>query len=339
MKRFVPSLFVMALLPCLAAAQDQGWASKFFKDGLTHDFKNVAHGSLLTHKFTMTNIYDVPFMMADAKVSCGCVTPKRPTTVIPPRGTYEFEIEMDTRRIPAGIRKEVSIYVTMMSASQKPGEKIYSSMATLRVAATPQATISCNPDRVNFGIIAAGQTPTGSITVSHKTNRQWTLDVGKTDLPFDVTIHRAQPVRGFAAIYQVNVTLKKNAPAGEFKHELQLQTSDPATPVLPITVEGNIQAALSATPNSISFGNVKVDEAVSRVVIVRGNGKPFKITGVEGAGDGINVKHGADAKNAQVVTIEYKPKQSGALKKVLSIKTDLGADLAATVAIEGNAVP
>lgn len=339
MKRCILTFCAFAFFPCLVAAQDQGWAAKFFTNGLTHNFGNVAHGSVLTHKFNITNIYEVPFSVMDAKVSCGCVTPKKPTTVIPPRGTFELEIEMDTRRLNAGIRKEVNIFVTMMSVAQKPGDKTYSSMATLSVSSTPQANISCNPDRVNFGAVALGQTTTGSITVSHRTNRNWTLDVAKADLPFDVTIQRAQPVRGFAMIYQVNVTLKKNAPAGEFKHELQLQTNDPATPVLPIVVEGKVQAPLTATPNSISFGNVRVNEAVSRTVIVRGSGKPFKITAVDGGGDGVGVKFGADAKVTQLVTIEYLPKSPIAMKKVLTIKTDMGAELTAQVTIDGSAVP
>lgn len=339
MKRLMATASTLFLLSWAAHAQDQGWAAKFFKQGLAHDFGNVAHGSLLTHKFVITNIYDVPFTVADARVSCGCVTPRKPAVAIPPRGTAEFEIEMDTRRIPAGIRKEVNVFVTMMSVAQKPGDKVYSSLATLRVVSTPQATISCNPDRVNFGIVALGKTPTGSLTVAHKTNRQWTLDVGKNDLPFDVTIQRGPQARGFAAIYQINVTLRKNVPAGEFKHELQLQTNDPRTPVLPITVEGIVQAALSATPNNVSFGSVRVNEAVSRVVIIRGNGQPFKVTSVDGAGDGVNVKFGPDARVTHIVSIEYLPKQAGALRKTLTIKTDMGSELSAKVIIEGEAVP
>jgi|GEM_PF-1628965 len=339
MKRVIAVLLLMLCLPMVVSAQEQGWASKFFTNGLTHNFGNVAHGAVLTHKFTIKNIYEVPFVVADAKVSCGCVTPIKPKGEIQKNGSAEFDIEMDTRRITPGTVKTVTIFVTMMSVAQKPGDKIYSSMAYLSVTCIPQGNISCNPDRVNFGIVTAGQSPTASITVSHRTNRQWSLDVGKNDLPFDVTIQRGAPVRGFASIYQINVTLRKNAPAGEFKHELQLQTTDPATPVLPITVEGIIQAALTATPNNINFGNVKVNEGVSRAIIVRGNGKPFRIVAADGAEDGLNIKFGADPKVAQVVTIEYIPKKAGPLKKSITLKTDQGAEMSVSVTIEGAASP
>ena len=102
MKRISLAVLSIALFPVLATAQEQGWAAKFFPAGLTHNFGTIAYGSLQTHKFTITNIYNVPFQVTEARVSCGCVDAKRPAIIIPPRGTAELEVVMNTRRIPKG---------------------------------------------------------------------------------------------------------------------------------------------------------------------------------------------------------------------------------------------
>ena len=88
------------MFPILAPAQEQGWAVKFFPEGVTHNFGTIAFGSLQTHKFTITNIYNVPFQVAEARPVCGCVDAKKPNLTIPPRGTAELEVVMNTRRIP-----------------------------------------------------------------------------------------------------------------------------------------------------------------------------------------------------------------------------------------------
>src|SRR5262249_26203882 len=78
MKRILLAVLGMALFPVLETAQEQGWAAKFFPAGLTHTFGTIAYGSVQTHKFTITNIYNVPFQVTEARVSCGCVDAKRP---------------------------------------------------------------------------------------------------------------------------------------------------------------------------------------------------------------------------------------------------------------------
>src|SRR5437016_2296721 len=118
MKRFVLTLLSVAIVPVLASAQEQGWAVKFFPSGLTHNFGTVAFGSSQTYKFTITNIYNVPFQVTEARPVCGCVEMKKPSVVIPPRGTAELEAVMNTRRIPLNQLnqlKSVNIAVTLTS--------------------------------------------------------------------------------------------------------------------------------------------------------------------------------------------------------------------------------
>ena len=341
MKRILLAVVGVTLVPALAAAQEQGWAAKFFPAGLTHNFGTIAYGSQQTHKFTITNIYNVPFQITEARVSCGCVDAKRPTIIIPPRGTAELETVMNTRRIPnnqLNQLKAVNIFVTLSSVPQQPSDKMFSSNCTLTVSCMAKTNLRFSAEKVNFGVVPVGQTPQLTMDIEYYGNPNWKVEqVVKHDHPLDVTV-QALPVRqNGAAAYRVLVALQKDAPAGELKYVVQLQTNgDPQ--VLDVVVEGVVQAPIAATPNAVNFGKVAVNTAVTRHVVVRGTNTPFKIIGVSGAeaGDGINVVLPDKSAAVQVVTIEYRPTKSADLNKKLVLKTDLN-DLTATVTVEGKA--
>jgi hypothetical protein len=347
MKRLVLALFGMTVMPAMVSGQDQGWASKFFTNNgaapnaLVHNFGNVAFGAQLTHKFIITNPYSVPFKVAEAKAGCGCVEMKKPDQPIPPRGTAELEAILNTRRIPPqqlNALKSVNVSVTMVSVPE-PGQRASVSMATLTVSCLAKTNIWFNPDRVSFGVVPAGQSPRQFLDITNTTKPDFQItEVVANKIPLDAEFQpqRAQPGQ---VSYRLFVTLHKDAPAGEFKHEIQLKTNDPATPLLSVLVEASVQSALVAAPNNVDLGKVKVNTAVMRHVIVRGPGQPFKITGVTGDGNGIKVKLPDKAAAAQVVTIEYLPTAAGAVNKELTIKTDLNGGLSTVVIVNGEAVP
>jgi len=347
MKRIVLSLFGLAILPAAVTGQEQGWGSKLFTNNgaapnaLVHNFGTVAYGAQLTHKFIITNPYNVPFKIADAKVSCGCVEVRKPDQAIPPRGTSELEAILNTRRIPPqqlNALKSVNVSVTVVSVPEK-GQPIATSMAILTVACLAKTNIQFNPDRINFGVVPAGQAARQFLDITHMTKPDWQItEVVAHKLPLDAEFQpqRAQPGQ---VSYRLFVTLHKDVPAGEFRHEIQLKTNDPTTPLLSVLVEANVQSALTAAPNNVDLGKVKVNTAVLRHVIVRGPGQPFKITWVSGDGNGINVKLPEKAAAAQVITIEFLPTAAGVLNKELTIKTDLNGGMNATVTIAGEAVP
>src|SRR5207253_693197 len=116
-----------------------------------------------THKFPITNIYNVPFQITEARVSCGCVTPKKPAQAIAPRGTSELEISLDTLRINPPGEKTVNIFVTLTSVPSQPTEKVFSSNCTLTVHCVARGNIVFNPGKISFGLVQAGQSPKMSL--------------------------------------------------------------------------------------------------------------------------------------------------------------------------------
>jgi hypothetical protein len=138
--------------------------------------------------------------------------------------------------------------------------------------------------------------------------------------------------------YQVAVAIKPDAPPGPLRHEIFLKTNDPAGPLVPILVEANIQASLNVAPPVVRFGNLKPEESVTKLVIV-GAGKPFRITTVEGQGDGVQVDLPSAPAKTQVLKVKFHAAKPGEVHRQLRIKTDLGQESTASVTLEGTVEP
>lgn len=326
-------LVLAALLGTTASAPGQNaeWANKLFAKGTTHNFGNVPRGAVLSHQFTMTNIYAVPLEIVNTRVSCGCVTVKPGVNVLQPKESTTVDITMDGRRFTGP--KTVNIYISV-------GPQ-YTSTATLQVSANSRADIVFNPGQVGFGVVASGQTPKQIIDVEYAGQMDWRVKgLAEHNLPLDVKIEelyrRPGPITQVG--YRLSIALKATAPAGSHRWELLLQTNDNASPTVPVLVEATIQAALSVVPSPCHLNNVAVGEEVTRKVLVRGS-KPFRIQAVEGQGDGLTVEVPAAAGPVQVVVVKWRPTQAGELHRELRFQTDLDSGATATLLVEGKAGP
>ena len=322
--------------------QSSNWGAKFFPDGLTHDFGNVALGSQLSYKFKVFNPYNSQFVMEEARPSCGCVTiGRKPVGPTDPRDTTELEVNLDTRKAGAMGRPTVkTISVTMVSLPNAEG-RIYRANCTLTIQCFIQTNVRYSAEKLVFGVVNAGQTPAAAIELDHFQMPGWQITgVVDHNHPVDVKLEKIQPrMFGGVAAYQVIATLKNNAPAGEIKYEVQLKTNDPATPVLTVVMEGLIQAPLIASPNNVELGNVKVGEVVTGRVILKGPPNVnFNVTKVEGLGDGISLALPKKAMPGHILKVEFIPGQAGKVSKTLTLVTDLPGNISTTVVVEGTGV-
>jgi hypothetical protein len=328
MKHALVALIVVGFTGASASAQS-AWAEKMFKDGLTHEFGSVPRGAQLAHRFVITNIYAVRMEITTVKSGCGCVTATAAKRVLEPREATTIDISMDARRFTG--MKTVGITISVGPD--------YISTAQLRVSANSRADIVFNPGQVTFGTVTRGQPVSQVIDVEYAGVLDWQVtEVTAKDLPLEA---KAEPLyrRPGQVGYRVKVTMKPDAPIGTFKGDLFLKTNDPASPLLPVLVEGAVQSNITVAPSAVSLGTVKVRELVSRRVVVRGN-RPFRILQVEGLGESVKLDPAPGTTNGQVqvVTFKCQPAKAGEFKYEVKIKTDL-QDAPATVTIEGNAAP
>lgn len=327
------ALFLVTLQVKAAPVITEKWAEKMFRESgaaLTHDFGSVPRGAQLHHRFPITNIYAVPLQITQTRTSCGCVTVTPPAEPLKPREKGYIDITMDTRRFTGP--KSVSIFVTV-------GPQFIST-AILQVSANCRADVVFNPGELNFGVVPRGEKPTQTIDVEYAGTlwNTWKInEVAKNNAPLDVAIEELYRRPGQVG-YRLKVTLKPDAPAGMNKLDLFLQTTDPASPMVPVLVEFTVQASLSVVPATLSVGTMKVGEKTPRRIVVRGN-KPFRILSIEGLGEGIEAELPKEAAAVQIVTIKCEPTKAGDLRRQLLFKTDLEAEPTATMTVEGNVVP
>ncbi len=74
-----------------------------------HDFGLVEQGSSNTFTFVVTNTGDAPLVIEDAKSTCGCTVPKKPTEPIAPGESGEIEVTFKPKKGQTNVTKPVNI--------------------------------------------------------------------------------------------------------------------------------------------------------------------------------------------------------------------------------------
>jgi hypothetical protein len=326
----VPLPAAQPAAPAQPAKPAAEWANKFFLPDVaanrdqpappvvTHDFGEVPHGTLLSHTFTVTNIYDVPVQVTEVRKSCTCLNYTPLTKALQPNETADFVVTMDAGKF-VGFNAQ-TFYVTF-------GPK-YVSTATLRVQATSRTEVSVTPGAVAFGTVPQGSKAAQSVTVKYGGRaRDWKLtEVMPVKGPFEVKVTevgRGGPLRG-GAEYQVDVALKPTAAPGPLSEQVAIRTTDPAHPVVHVSVTGAVAAPVELNPGRVRFDGAAVGKPLTQRVLVRA-AKPFRVLAVDGAGDGITVEvaNGGAATPVHFLTVTFSPKAAGAVSRTLQVRTDL----------------
>ncbi len=326
MRKVVLTLLVLILAATQAPAQ-VGWAEKMLKE-TSHDWGTVPRGGKLVHRFAVTNIYAVRMEIVQLTSGCGCVSASAPKRVLEPRESTFIEVVMDTSRVvgPKSVVVKFSVGPEFVSAAE------------MRVTANVRGDIVFNPGQFNFGSVPRGQTPTLSLDVEYAGPFAWQVKEISIRKDFPFTIASRELYRQPGRIgYQLQLTLKADAPAGAIKEDFYLKTNDPTTPLVPILVEANVQPSLTVSPGTLALGLVKVGDPLVRRVVVRGN-RPFALASVDGDSDVTPASELRTAQSpVQTLAVSIKVDKPGDFRKVVEIKTDSGESTSLT--IEGTAVP
>src|SRR5262249_28130268 len=166
-------------VPPTQPGQPVPWANKFFLPDIAanrdqsappvivHNFGDVPHGTLCVHKFTVTNIYDVPMQITEVRKSCHCLDFVPMTKVLQPNEAADFTVTMNSGKF-IGVNAQ-TFYITF-------GPKFIST-AVIRVQANSRTDVSVVPGAVAFGTVAQGVRPAAqSVMIKYGgKNRDWKL--------------------------------------------------------------------------------------------------------------------------------------------------------------------
>jgi hypothetical protein len=127
---------------------------------------------------------------------------------------------------------------------------------------------------------------------------------------------------GTTVTYEVTAALDKDCPAGNWTSDLYLETSNPAVAKLRIPVTVNVTAPVAATPNAVSFEDLKMGGGAEKQVTIQ-SATPFKILEVKGADEQVKVTVDSNVAQAtHTVTIAVNPKTKGGVTRTVEIVTD-----------------
>ena len=326
------SLLVLAgLLAIGGTAGAAGWPDSLFSER-SHDFGPVPRGGVVRHPFVLSNKLNVPITILNLRVSCGCTSGTASASVVPPGKTAIIEAQMDTRNFVG--RKSTTLFVSVMAGSQE-------SEIGLGVSSMILSDVVLNPGVVDFGQVSRGQTPSQALAIDRIGKADWKIvKITSASKAINASLQETQRLNGSVS-YQLNVSLKPDAPAGVVRDEIRLVTNDPETPSIPVPIGAQIRGELSATPASLALGNVNSAAAVQGKFVVRAS-KPFAIARVEGNGDGFTLQAADSArKPLHILNLTYNPAESstrGDLSRSFRITTDLPGeaplDVSATLHVE-----
>jgi hypothetical protein len=325
------SRYSLVLLAGLCGAGPAGaatWADGLF-DELSKDFGSVPRGPTLKHPFRVVNNTKGPVSIAGVRVSCGCVTASALKAYLKPGEETAVVALMDTTRF-SGV-KTVTLYVQFDRPSFQE--------VRLWVQANGRNDFTVIPDTLVMGQVKRGGTPTATVTLTFHghAGARVTAVTGESNyvLPSFQEVRRLDS----EVVYQLSAKLRGDAPVGKWYTDVWVKTNLPSLPPLrvPLTVE--VASALTASPQAVTLGTVKLRGEVERRVIVRGV-KPFKVSKVLGGDDQLQVRDGTPgSQEVHVLTVKLKAATPGTLSRTLKVLTDLGADGAIDLQVSAVVVP
>lgn len=80
-----------------------------FADNGKYDFGTVTEGEIVTHTFSFTNTGEEPLIISDAKGSCGCTVPSKPTAPIAPGEDGEITVQFNSKNKKGARNQKVTI--------------------------------------------------------------------------------------------------------------------------------------------------------------------------------------------------------------------------------------
>jgi hypothetical protein len=312
------SLVALALLAVAGQARAT-WADAMF-DELSRDFGSVPHGQVLVHPFRLVNNTGSTVRIAGVRPSCGLCTQARAlTTVLAPGQETAILVTMNTRVFYNA--KNVTIFVTF---DQPRYEEV-----RLWIQANSRDDVSFSGNGIEFGRVKRGTTPASAIKVTFQGDGNTRVLEAKSDSNYVQPTLR-EIARGQADVtYEVAAKIRADIPAGKWYTDVWVKTNNPNVPKLRVPVTVEVEATLSANPNTVSLGQVKAGAELDRKVIIRGV-TPFRITGISGTDNQIRViESNAENKTVHVLTVTLNPVQPGLLSRLIHVHTDLqnGGDI------------
>ncbi len=292
-----------------ASAQD--WTAAVFPIK-NHEFGTVAVGAKTEFVFPVVNTLSSAIHIQTVRASCGCTTPIVKNEYIAPGETGSIVAQFNTDTFKG--KKGATLTVVV--------DKPFYSEVRLRVDGYIRSDMVFFPGAIEFGNLPQGEAITKSTQVLYAGRSDWQIVDVRSNKPWLMPA-AVETVRENGRVnYKINVDIREDAPTGYFQDELVVVTNDRSMPNVPLKVSGQVESALSISPQAIALGSLKSGEPVTRKLVLMGR-EPFRIESIVAEGWDVNYDPTTEAKKMQMVdvTFTHSGENAGPNKASFVIKT------------------
>jgi hypothetical protein len=203
-------------------------------------------------------------------------------------------------------------------------------------------TLSASPTSVSFSGITVGSSGSKTVTIANTGNTNLTiskLSVNAKD--FSATGITTPHTLGAGQSAALNVSFKPSA-SEQISGNITVTSSQGATAVIPVN-GGGVQAGLTATPSSVSFGNVTVGVANSQTIQLTNSGTGvLTISQVSASGPGystsaLTLPLSLNPNQSTTFNVKFAPASAGSASGAVSIVTN-APNSPAVIGLSGSGV-
>jgi len=255
---------------------------------------------------------------------------------------------------PATLAAGQSVTFSVLFAPRAAGSLSGSVALTSNTPSSPNAvplsgtgtaasvTLSASPTSVSFSGITVGSSGSKTVTIANTGNTNLTiaqLSVNAKD--FSATGITTPHTLGAGQSAALNVSFKPSA-SEQISGNITVTSSQGATAVIPVN-GGGVQAGLTATPSSVSFGNVTVGVPNSQTIQLTNSGTGvLTISQVSASGPGystsaLNLPLSLNPNQSTTFNVKFAPASAGSASGRVSIVTN-APNSPAVIALSGSGV-
>jgi hypothetical protein len=289
-----------------------------------HDFGFVDEGDKVECSVKYRNAGIENLVISEVKPSCDCTIALPSKMTLPPEEEGELKIIVDTadRRGPQ--------HLTIFVSSNDP----ITSIAQLQVVGGVRSDkLTCSPRAVNFGKLRKGETAIRDIYVPHSSDMtslnysDVELQITKVtcDSPFVAAGSISQRPDEERPTYVIPLTIRPDAPVGELKAKVTIESTHPKEPKVEIPITATILSDIDIFPDQLFLGLVKKGkEATARITISTVGKSPLQIDKIDNPLTylSIDLTSKTDGKE-YILTATFKPDApTGNIKSEIIIHTN-----------------
>lgn len=299
-------------------------------------FGDVLQGTPVRHAFELRNDSGRPVRVEGVQASAPLKIERFPA-MIGAGGSTPLRIELDTARLKGEYAGKVIVALSGGIEGTREYEVSGRVIPPLEVLPLPAIFIST----------PRGKEKSASVEVVNHADRPVELSIGAQPPVGTARLEALEPGRRF----RVTLTVPADAPPGRASHRLELRTSLPAKPVLPIGVNTAVRERVHTFPEAVDLGELRLAELVAApgrpnahaqtLMVYQAEGRDFAVSATSDvAGLEVGVEHSASRDRAQVTLHLVREKaRMGPIEGTLVLRTNDPEFPELRVPISGRVLP